>query len=78
MRLPEEMAPLGERVPRVSAALQGHTGCGSGRLPVGAGRGMLNEGFQPTDCTRRLQTRMLRPFQVSVGCAVQAGRCRGC
>lgn len=28
---------------------------------------MLNEGFQPTDCIRSLQTRMLRPFQVSVG-----------
>lgn len=42
-------------------------GCWSGRLPVRAARGMLKEGFQPTDCTRRLQTRMLRLFQVSVG-----------
>lgn len=42
-------------------------GCRSGRLPVPAGRGMLNEGFQPRDCIRGLQTRMLGPFQVSVG-----------
>lgn len=42
---------------------------------------MPHEAFQPTDCIRSLQTRMLRPFQVSVegmGCAVLAGRCRGC
>lgn len=65
MRLPEEMALLGERVPRVSAALQGHTGLLVWQASRESSKG--KEGFQPTDCTRRLQTRMLRLFQVSVG-----------